>query len=174
MDARTALSAGLFAAWAVHDAEEVATMAATSRRVLGAAPRKLPIPEPLRSRGLSQAHVTLSVALMSLPVATAAFQGIRTRCRSRWFRGAVLAFGVHGFTHLASSVATRGYTTGVATAPVVVLPYWFLARRVLHQHGLAEIDRSTAAAALAVLPLTVGAHLLAAAILGERSLGPEL
>lgn len=171
MKSKTAVSAGFFAAWAVHDAEELITMAATSRRVFERAPRALPVPESVRTRGLSQAHVNLSVGLMAVPVAATAILGVRTQGRSQWFRGALLAFGVHGFTHLGSSVAMRRYTTGVATAPVIVIPYWLLARRVLRRHGLGSVDCTTATAAATWFPLTVGVHLLASRILGRKSLG---
>lgn len=171
MRSTTAVSAGLFAAWAAHDAEELITMAATSRRVFDHAPRALPVPESLRAHGLSQAHVNLSVGLMAIPVAATAILGVRTQARSRWFRGAVLAFGVHGLTHLGNSVAMRGYSTGVATAPVIVIPYWLLARRTLDRRGLGDVDRATTLAALTWLPLTVAAHLLAGRTLGSRSLG---
>lgn len=168
----TAVSAGLFVAWAVHDAEELVTMAATSRRVFARAPDWLPVPESLRTRGLSQTHVNLSIGLVALPMALASIQGMRTRGKSRWFRGALLAFGLHGFTHLANSVAAQGYTTGVATALVIVIPYWLLARRVLRRYGLDAVDRGTTVAAIAMGPLTIGAHLVAAKLLGEKSLGP--
>lgn len=171
MKSITVVSAGLFAAWAVHDTEELGTMAAGSRRVFGRVPRALPLPESLQSRGLSQPHVNLSVGLMAIPVAAAAIRGVRTQGRSRWFRGALLAFGIHGFTHLGNSAVMRSYTTGAATAPVIVIPYWLLARSVLRRHGLDTVDRTTTAAAIAVFPLTIGVHLVSAAILGERSLG---
>lgn len=169
-----AISAGLFAAWAAHDAEEVLTMAATSRRALRSAPHVLPIPEPFRDRGISQTHVNLAVVLMAIPVAAASIQGVRTDGRSRCFRGAVLAFGLHGFSHLGNSVMMRGYTTGVATTPVIVIPYWLFAWNALRRRALGDIDPVTAGVALAALPVTAGVHLLAARILGERSVGPAL
>lgn len=172
MKPTTAISLGLFAAWAVHDAEELVTMAPTSRRVFRQLPDLLPIPQSLRERGLSQKHVNVSLGLMAVPVALSAVAGVKTGGTSPWFRGGLLAFGVHGFTHLLSSVATRSYTTGVATAPVVVLPYWFIARRVLQQHGINSSTRTVAATALAAIPLTVGVHLISAALLREDSLGP--
>lgn len=168
----TAISLGLFAAWAVHDAEELVTMAPTSRRVFRQLPDFLPIPQSLRERGLSQKHVNVSLGLMAVPVALSAAAGVKTNGLSPWFRGGLLAFGVHGFTHLLSSVATRSYTTGVATAPVVILPYWFIARRVLQQHGVESSTRGVIATALAAIPLTVGVHLISAALLQEGSLGP--
>ena len=168
----TAISLGLFAAWAVHDAEELVTMAPTSRRVFRQLPDFLPIPQSLRARGLSQKHVNVSLGLMAVPVALSAAAGVKTNGKSPWFRGGLLAFGVHGFAHVLSSVATRSYTTGVATAPVVALPYWFIAGRVLQQHGISGSTRTVAATALAAIPLTVGVHLISAALLREGSLGP--
>ena len=167
----TAASVGLFAAWALHDTEELATMAATSRRVFERAPRGMPVPSALRVRGLSQAHVNLSVGLMAVPVAVAAVQGVRTQGHSRWFRGALLAFGIHGFTHLGNSAVMREYTTGAATAPLLVIPYWLMTRRLLRKHGLADVDQTIALSAMAVVPLTVSVHLLSAVILGKRSIG---
>lgn len=168
----TAISLGLFAAWAVHDAEELVTMAPTSRRLFRQLPDFLPIPRSLRERGLSQKHVNVSLGLMAVPVALSAAAGVMTNGKSPWFRGGLHAFGVHGFTHLLSSVATRSYTTGVATAPVVVLPYWFIARRALQRHGVEGSNGRVIAAALTAIPLTLGAHLISAALLREDSLGP--
>lgn len=170
MNEMTALSVGLFAAWAAHDTEELITMSTTSRGAVARTPALALLPPEYRERGISQAHVNLAIGLMAVPVAGASVAGVRTQGRSRWFRGAVLAFGAHGVTHLAASVATRGYTSGVATAPVIVIPYWMLARRVLRRHGLHRIDATIAAAACSVIPLLLGVHLVTARILGERSL----
>lgn len=172
MKPTTAVSLGLFAAWAAHDAEELVTMAPTSRGVFRQLPSFLPIPRSLRERGISQKHVNVSLCLMAVPVALSAVAGVKTDGRSPWFRGGLLAFGIHGFTHMANSVAKRGYTSGVATAPVIVVPYWIFARRVLRQHGVGGADRKIDAIALAAAPLTLGVHLLSAALLREDSLGP--
>lgn len=165
----TAVGAGLVLAWAAHDAEELLTMAPTSQAVLSALPSTLPIPPHLREDGLSQRHVNLAIGLMALPVAAAAIRGMCTGGRSRWFRGAVRAFGAHGITHIGSSLAASRYTTGVVTAPLIVLPYWARARRALLRHGLDGIDPATAVKALSIVPITVGAHVAAAMILrGEH------
>lgn len=171
MKRTTAVSVGLFVAWAAHDVEELATMAATSREVFRRLPDALPVPASLRSRGLSQAHVNLAIGLMAAPVALAAVAGVRTEGRSPWFRGAVFAFGAHGLGHLGNSLAMRGYTTGVATTPIIVLPYWLLARRVLGP-APASAARHQGRLAAAALPLTAATHLVAALILREKSLGP--
>src|SRR5699024_9844314 len=83
------------------------------------------------------------IGLVALPMALASIEGVRTRGKSRWFRGALLAFGVHGFTHLANSVAAQGYTTGVATALVIVISYWLLARWGLGRSGVHGVDGGT-------------------------------
>lgn len=111
---------------------------------------------------------------MAVPVALSAVAGIKTDGKSPWFRGGLLAFGVHGFTHMTNSVAKRGYTTGVATAPVIVVPYWLLARYVLRQQGVNGSNKRVNATALAAIPLTLGVHLISAALLREGSLGPAL
>ncbi len=75
---------------------------------------------------------------------------------------------------MTNSVAKRGYTTGVATAPVIVVPYWLLARYVLRQQGVNGSNKRVNATALAAIPLTLGVHLISAALLREGSLGPAL
>lgn len=155
------VSTGLFVAWAAHDAEEYVTMASSSRDLLARIPEWVPLPADLRERGFSQAHVNLSLALTAAAVAGSAMAELRSNGGSPWFRGGALAFGVHGFGHLAASLATRGYTTGVVTAPLIVLPYWWWARRVLRRRGLECADAATTAVALAALPLTAGVHVIA-------------
>lgn len=153
----TTWSLGLFAAWALHDAEEWVTMPATSRKVLARLPDGLPVPAELREHGLSPAHVRWSIIATGAVVLAAAFDGARTGGRSTFFRGTLLAYGMHGYSHLAGAVALRGYATGVATTPFLVLPYWWAARRVFARHGIRD-DRASAITALATGPLLVGIH----------------
>ncbi|CAM2905800.1 HXXEE domain-containing protein [Actinomyces slackii] len=155
---------GLLAAWALHDAEELVTMSPASARTLRRLPRAVPMTEGLRERGVSQEHVTLSIGIMAVIVTAVSRRGIRSGGASPLFRGAVLAFGVHGLLHMAGAAALRGYATGVATSPTIVLPYWIWARR-----GLSDIDRSAVLAALSVVPLLSVVHGAALAVLGERS-----
>ena len=81
--------------------------------------------------------------------------GVRSQGRSRLFRSAPLAFGLHGFGHMAGSVALRQYTTGVATSPTIVIPYWLWARRALAREGLSDREGTArwAAATLLLLPV---------------------
>lgn len=165
---------GLFAAWALHDAEEYLTMAPTSREVFSGLPEQLPIPEEFRERGISQVHVNLAMSAMGAVVAASAASGVRSGGRSTLFRGGLLAFGLHGFTHIASCLVAGRYTTGVVTSPLVVIPYWLWARRVLKQHGIRPEDPKAVVTTLAVFPALAGIHALVRKILGEGSLGSEI
>ncbi len=165
----TKVAAGLFGAWVVHDAEEMLTMSENSRWILKEIPRWLPIPEELRMGGVSQAHVNMSLMLMAGLMGTASLLGVRSSGRSAFFRGALLAFGAHGFSHIGASVVTGRYTTGVVTAPVVVIPYWLWARGVLREHGIADQDGPARVMAALNLPLLFGVHALSHRILTVRA-----
>lgn len=154
-----AVTWGLFAAWLVHDLEEVATMRADSRRLLARVPDRVPLPGGWREGGLPQRQVNAAVALMGTAVVAAAAQGHRTGGRSGLYQSALLAFGLHGFGHLALSVAARRYTTGVITSPTVVIPFWLWARRRLRTAGVPSTASPRATAA--VVPLLWTAHGLA-------------
>ena len=167
----TAAAIGLFAAWAIHDAEEVATMAPESKRILSRLPGRSRRFRRLRKHGLSQAHVNLSVGLMGGVVAAASIRGIATEGKSAFFRGSVLAFGIHGIGHIAGSIVARRYTTGVATVPLVVIPYWLWARKVLQRHKLRDDDAVASRVAYAGIPVLWAVHGITALILGARSIG---
>lgn len=170
----TVVSVGLFAAWVVHDIEELLTMRTTSRRVLQRSPRWVPLPPELERRGISQAQVNLTVALMAPVVAAAAWRGAVTECRSPFFRGAVLGFGFHGLAHLAGSFVAQGYTTGLLTTPTVVLPFWRKAHTLLRRKNLLnDAPILTTIIALCGLPLLGGVHVIAWRIFGDRALGEK-
>ena len=142
---------GLFAAWACHDLEELFTMRETSRAVAARMPDSVPIPEDVRRDGLSQQHVQLAMALMGAYVVLVSAVGVRSRGRSRLFRGALLAFGLHGFGHIGVTAALRQYSSGVATSPTIVIPYWLWARHVLAREGLSARDGAAPWAAGSIL-----------------------
>lgn len=137
---------GLAASFAANDGEELATMVASSRRTLGA----LPIGGRLRDRALrvDQRHVNAAIAMMGALCAAAVCDGIRTRGRGWLYQDFQWAFGLHGIGHIAASLATRGYTTGVATSPTVVLPQLWCAARALRRAGVPRTARPLRAAAL--------------------------
>lgn len=165
MKPMTRLGIGLFTAWALHDAEELLTMAKNTQKPLLRVPHWVPVSARIRNEGMSQEHVNLGLAIMAVFVTIASAQGVRTQGRSVIFRGAVLIFGVHGFTHIASAVMMRSYTSGVVTSPVIVIPYWLYARRVLREHGLKDNDAAAIGVALSVLPLLFGIHGFVAKVL---------
>lgn len=153
-------TAGLFAAWLAHDLEELATMSGNSRTLARRLPEWVPIPASVRQRGLTQRYVATGVTTVGALVAAAGARGYCTRGRSALYQNVLLAFGVHGLGHLGASLLARGYTSGVATAPTVVVPFWLWATRALQQAGVPNRRRLPAAIALFVASL-VGGHLAA-------------
>jgi hypothetical protein len=160
MTPMTKVAAGLFGTWALSDLEELWTMRGSSRRLLPRLPTVLPIPEKLRQDGVSQRHVTLGITAMGLVIGAAAADGVRSQGRSPFFRGVLLAYGLHGFGHLGMAALARGYVSGTVTAPIIVIPYWLWARRRLAQEGITDVDRTAAAVAMAGPVVLMGVHAL--------------
>ena len=87
---------GLLAAWALHDAEELATMAGWANRVRPRLRKNLPrVPARVWDRmSVSQEHATAAIGVMACFIGTAAARGARTggaaagliRARDRWAR----------------------------------------------------------------------------------------
>jgi hypothetical protein len=150
----TTISLGLFAAWACHDLEELFTMRETSRAVAARMPDWAPIPDDVRQDGLSQQHLNFAISLMGAYFAGVSAAGVRSQGRSPLFRGGLLAFGLHGFLHIGTTAALRQYTSGVATSPTIVIPYWLWARRALAREGLLDRDGTArwAAASFLLIP----------------------
>jgi hypothetical protein len=154
MQRTTTISLGLLAAWACHDLEEIFTMRESSRMIAARMPDWVPIPDDVRQDGLPQQHVNLGISLMGTYFAAVSALGVRSQGRSPLFRGALLAFGLHGFGHIGVTAALRRYTTGVATSPTIVIPYWLWARRALAREGLSDRDCTArwAAASFLLIP----------------------
>jgi hypothetical protein len=167
MQRTTTISLGLFAAWAFHDLEELFTMRETSQAVAARMPDWVPIPDDVRQDGLSQQHMNLAVSLMGAYFAAVSAVGVRSQGRSRLFRGVLLAFGLHGFGHIGLTAALRRYTSGVATSPTIVIPYWLWARRALAREGLSDRDGMARLAAASIL-LIPTVHVLTRLLLGRR------
>jgi hypothetical protein len=148
---------GLFAAWALHDAEEWLTMARWSARRAASGRRRIP------GLQINEAHVHTGISLMGAMVAAAALQGARTGGRSRLFQSAVAGFGLHGFGHLAASAATRGYTPGVVTSPVVVIPFGAWAWHRLSRSGIRRPAAATMLDAVVMVPASLALALGGAA-----------
>jgi hypothetical protein len=153
-------TAGLFVAWMVNDLEELATMSDNSRTLVTRLPDWIPMPASIRQRGFTARYVATGVPAVGLIVAAAAVRGYRTQGRSAFYQNALLGFGLHGFGHIGMSLLARGYTSGVATAPTVVVPFWLWATRALQQAGVP--NRRSFAAAIALLAASLaGGHLTA-------------
>ncbi|WP_206185093.1 HXXEE domain-containing protein [Thermoactinospora rubra] len=146
---------GLLAAWAVHDSEELATMASWMRRNRPELERRFPwIRWDLLE--MSQAQVTVAIGLMGALVAAASAAGARSGGRSRFYQAALAGFGVHGAVHLAQAALKGGYTPGVLTAPTVVLPFSVWAWRRLAAEGVPTEAKGSVAAGVALFLAAVG------------------
>ena len=148
-----AVTWGLLAAWAVHDAEELATMAGWARRARPRLEERWP-GVPWERLEVSQRHVNVAIGLMGGVMAGAAALGARTGGRSAVFQAVLAGFGLHGAGHLAQAAVTRGYTPGAVTAPLVVIPYSVWAWRRLRAEG---VPARAEPASLLALPLVLGA-----------------
>ncbi len=152
-------TAGLFVAWMMHDLEELLTMSETSRTLVQQLPDWMPVPCSIREEGLTTRYLATGIATIGLIVGAAAVRGYRTQGRSAFYQNTLLAFGLHGLGHIAASLLTWGYTSGVATAPMVVV-FWLWATRTLMQAGVPNRRSLPAAIALLAGSLAVG-HLTA-------------
>lgn len=153
---------GLLLAWTVHDAEEWFTMVRWSRRNARRAGGRPPVFGPFPA-GLSPAHMRTAISAMGVIVAAASADGARSGGRSRLFQAGLVGFGLHAFGHLAASAGLRGYTPGVVTAPVVVLPFSLWAWRELGAAGVRRDTGRTIRDAAVAIPASLAlAHLAAA------------
>lgn len=158
-DLEKALPLGLVLAWVVNDVEEWFTMAqwsAANAEDLAAMLSRVPWPEG----GMSARQAHLAIGIVGVGIGAASLQGWVTGGRSRIFRSTLLAFGLHGFTHVGQSVALRRYTPGVVTGAGVVIPFWLWARAIQKRSGTAKhsgVELISAAAMLASLPVVVAA-----------------
>ncbi|MCX4539652.1 HXXEE domain-containing protein [Streptomyces sp. NBC_01565] len=136
---------GLLAAWAVHDLEEVVAVPSWSRtRVPVLRERHPRVPDRVwrRLEDIDAREFATAVAVMGVVVAAAAADGYRTGGRSAFYQSALNGFGLHGVVHLAQAAATRGYTPGVATSPLIVVPFTLWARGRLRCAGVLRPTRA--------------------------------
>ena len=133
MDPVSLVTGGLFFSWLAHDLEELATMPGWTHPAFD----KLPfLPKDIRRHGCSREQVYLGIGLMGVLMAAASADGYRTRGRSPVYQAALYGYGMHTFSHLATTVFARRHTPGAATALPVVLPFWIFAKRTLRVHGV--------------------------------------
>jgi hypothetical protein len=89
--------------------------------------------------------------------------------RSAFYQNALLGFGLHSLGHIGVSQLTHGYTSGVATSPTIVVPFWLWATQVLDQGGVPNRRSVPAAIALAAASVASG-HLAASLLTKNRPL----
>jgi Protein of unknown function with HXXEE motif len=162
---------GLFAAWAVHDLEELCTLAPSSRRIVARLRSRYPqIPGGVWERlEFSPAHTAVAIGLMGGVMAAAAAAGARSGGRSGFYQAVLAGFGWHAVGHVAQAAAVGGYVPGVVTAPVVVAPFSVWAWRRLRAAGVPAELGSSSAWAMVLLPVTLGAAHVAAHQLTRRT-----
>ncbi|MEU6038498.1 HXXEE domain-containing protein [Actinomadura sp. NPDC047616] len=168
-----AVTFGLLAAWAVHDAEEVAAMPGWSRDRVPELRERFPqVPDALwrRVESIDGREFAAAVGVMAVLVAAAAADGHRTRGRSAVYQAALDGFGLHGVVHLAQAAAVRGYTPGSVTSAAVVIPFTLWARGRLRRAGALRPTRpGDAVQALAfAMAAVAGSHMVARKMLRRR------
>ncbi|MGW5423564.1 HXXEE domain-containing protein [Streptomyces sp. NPDC003943] len=163
---------GLFAAWALHDAEEVAFGPRWMRENLPRLRKRFPaVPEPVwRALGsVDDREFRAAVAVMAGIVGSAAVAGGRSGGRSAFYQGALNGFGLHGLVHLAQAAAVRGVTPGSVTSPLVVIPFTLWARGRLRKAGVLRPTRGRDV--VAGLAIAAGATVVSHAV--ARKIAPR-
>ena len=162
---------GLLGAWALHDLEELVMIPGWSRRARPRLERALPwVPSRVwDTLDVPPGHSATAIGLMGLVVAAAAADGARTNGRSGFYQTTLIGFGLHSLTHVAQSVATRGYTPGVVTAPLVVAPFSLWAWRRLRRSGVPLAQGGGSSAVLAFPATLAAVHGLAHVLTKARN-----
>lgn len=145
--------AALFSAWLLHDVEEATTFPATCERLAA-------------QTGIQQLRMTprqswIAVGLMGLLAAAACARGVAESGDSRFYRAVAAGLEARVGTHLLASILQRGYTAGVVSAVLAMLPGTVIARRELARCGLDISVRDTAAGIAILVPAAAACHVLA-------------
>ncbi|MFI8522076.1 HXXEE domain-containing protein [Streptomyces sp. NPDC085481] len=163
---------GLFAAWALHDAEEVAFGPRWLRENFPELRERFPgVPETVwkAAGSVDEREFRAAVAVMAAIVGSAAVAGARSGGRSAFYQGALNGFGLHGLVHLAQAAAVRGVTPGSVTSPLLVIPFTVWARGRLRRAGVLRPTRGRDV--LTGLAVAAGATVVAHAV--GRRLAPH-
>ncbi len=157
---------GLLAAWALHDAEELAVAPRWIRARLPELQERFPnTPEHVWRwmESVDEREFAIAVTLMGLLITAAASDGRRTAGRSAAYQTALTGFGLHGLVHLGQAAALRQYTPGSVTSALIVVPYTLWARKQLRRRGALRPTRPRDAARGLALALAgvAAAHTLA-------------
>lgn len=149
----------LFAAWAIHDLEELIAFPATASRLADETGA-----DWLRISGRQSA---VAIGLMGALVGTACVRGAVTNGRSRFYRRTLAGLDLHVWSHVLASVVLRGYTAGAITAVPVMLPGARIAERELAAsgHTLSRADRAAGTPMMVIAALAC--HGVARAVVRE-------
>ncbi|MFJ9825359.1 HXXEE domain-containing protein [Streptomyces sp. NPDC101160] len=159
---------GLFAAWALHDAEEVVFGPRWMRENLPRLRERFPaVPERVWQAlgSVDDREFRAAVAVMATIVGAAAVTGARSGGRSAFYQGALNGFGLHGLVHLAQAAAVRGVTPGSVTSPLLVIPFTLWARGRLRRAGVLRPTR--ARDVVAGLAIAAGATAVSHTVAGK-------
>ncbi|MFB6770636.1 HXXEE domain-containing protein [Streptomyces sp. NPDC056337] len=173
-----AVTLGLLAAWALHDAEELATVPGWWRRSLPLLRERFPtVPEGVwrRAGSVDGREFAVAVGAMAAVVASASVAGRLTGGRSAAYQTALDAFGLHGLVHLAQAGLVRGYTPGSVTSALIVVPFTLWARHRLRRAGVLRPARPRdLARGLGLAGASaVAAHTVARRLTGATSARPR-
>jgi hypothetical protein len=124
-------------AFVIHDAEEFATrkvwlaehgpgLHLWLQRMIGSDPLA-----PLQAMSDGAVLRAMGAIALLLVAATAAFHAVPNRVTRALYLVVLGGFFIHGFAHLAQAAALGGYTPGVATAALVVIPASVLIHRAM-------------------------------------------
>lgn len=159
------------AAFVIHDAEELATMPGwlvAHRGRIEALLTALGAGDAVDALPTTFARAAIAIGCMAV-VFLVATAGVWSRPASRVWRiaygGLLGAFFLHAFTHVAQSVAFGGYTPGVVTAVLVVVPASIWVYRALARRGALDPGPSAVASVVALalfVPAALSAFALAA------------
>ncbi|TFD81982.1 HXXEE domain-containing protein [Cryobacterium fucosi] len=154
-------AASLFAAWLVHDIEEALTFPATSGMLAERMGTQRLLVTPSQSK--------LAIALMGVLVGAACVRGARTHGKSRLYRSVAAGLEAHVATHIAASIAFRGYTAGLITAPLVMLPGARLARAEIRHSGSPLLPSDTMRGGALLFGAALASHLVSRFLLRSRN-----
>jgi hypothetical protein len=149
---------GLPVAWAVHDAEEVLTAAAWSRKAPDLIRRRFPDAPAwlIRNVRVTTGQMGVAVSIVGVAIVSATRPALRARDpQFGSFRVALAGYSLHGLAHIGQSVALRAYTPGLVTTPAFVLGYSAYAWKSLRDAGLAQWRDVLRAGSLSLLVLPV-------------------
>ena len=140
----------------LHDAEEILTVESWYRAHRADLPAQV---QPFAT--VTTGQFALAVALLFVGLLAAAIHAVRQARRGRASVPFLLVAGAltaNGLTHLAQAAYFRGYTPGVVTALLLVLPYGYLLGTRLLAVGLATrraLVTAVATGAVAQIPIAV-------------------